>query len=141
MEAYKADLNAWASSRQQKHEFNIEMLKATVATGQSALKSALLINGGAAIAILAFIGKIWSQDNDIPACISISLACYVFGVLSAASASGFTYLSQAGYGKEFGKYSYHIGTIGRFIAIICVILAYILFGAASWLSYLAISNY
>lgn len=57
MEAYRAELTALVNSSQQEHESNLEMLRATIATGQSALKSALLINGGAAVAVLAFIGN------------------------------------------------------------------------------------
>jgi len=116
------------------------MLRATITTGQSALKSSLLINGGAALAILAFIGKIWSVSEPIPYFISLSLLYYVLGVLSGAVASGFTYISQAGYAEEFGKYSNNIGLLGHFVAIFGVMLAYILFISASFLAYQAIVN-
>lgn len=68
MEAYKADLNSWVASRQQRHEFNLEMLKATITTGQTALKSSLLINGGAAVAMLAFVGNMWGVKKSINHC-------------------------------------------------------------------------
>ena len=142
MEAYRAELSAWVSSRQQDHEHNLEMLRATITTGQSALKSALLINGGAAAALLAFIGSAWSSNKIAEALpnISAALLLYVFGVLAAAVAAGATYLSQAGYGNEFGKASKCVGYIGHVLAVVGVLASYILFGRASWLAYLGIAS-
>ena len=140
MEVYRAELSAWVSSRQQDHEHNLEMLRATIATGQSALKSALLVNGGAAVALLAFIGGAWSSNKIAGALpdISAALLLYVFGVIAAAVAAGVTYLSQAGYGNEFGKASRCVGYIGHVLAVVGVLASYILFGWASWLAYLGI---
>jgi hypothetical protein len=142
MEAYRAELSAWVSSRQQDHEHNLEMLRATITTGQSALRSALLINGGAAAALLAFIGSAWSSNRIAEALpdISAALLLYVFGVLAAAVAAGATYLSQAGYGNEFGKASRCVGYIGHVLAVVGVLASYILFGRASWLAYLGIAS-
>lgn len=142
MEAYKADLNSWISSRQQSHEFNLEMLRATIATGQAALKSALLINGGASVAMLAFIGNVWekSSSQSLLKILPVSLAFYVFGVLVAAVASGFTYISQAGYGEEFGKASQPIGMMGHILAVLSVLISYSFFGWESWLAYTAMCN-
>ncbi|MDP1573204.1 MAG: hypothetical protein Q8K35_07550 [Thiobacillus sp.] len=142
MEAYRADLSAWVSSRQQHHEHNLEMLRATITTGQSALKSALLINGGAAVALLAFIGSIWTSSNAEKALTEISLALllYVFGVLSAATAAGLTYFSQAGFGHEFGKASRPVGHIGRWLAVFGVLVSYVLFGSGSWLAFASLGG-
>lgn len=142
MERYRADLSAWISSRQQKHEHNLEMLRAVVATGQSALRSALLINGGAAVAMLAFIGGIWPHNSSSPVIGSLAFALvfYVFGVLAAAVASGATYFSQAGYGQEFGSASDIVGRVGHILAVLGVFIAYGLFGYASWSAFLAISS-
>lgn len=142
MEAYRADLSAWVSSRQQNHEHNLEMLRATITTGQSALKSALLINGGAAVALLAFIGNVWSSANTsrvLPE-ISTALLLYVFGVLAAAIAAGATYFSQAGYGEEFGKASIYVGRIGHVLAVLGVLTSYALFGWASWLAFVGVGG-
>lgn len=62
LERYKAQLSADAEHRKSLHEFDLEMLRATIMTGQSALKGCLLINGGAAIAVLAFLGNAWTKD-------------------------------------------------------------------------------
>lgn len=143
MEAYKADLNSWLSSRQQSHENNLEMLRATITTGQMALKSALLINGGASVAMLAFTGNVWGKENTLPCLVELlafSLALFVFGVLSAAVAAGFTYLSQAGYAGEFGKVSNKIGSVAHIITVIAVITSYVLFAKGSLLAFSAIGS-
>jgi len=143
MEAYKADLNSWVASRQQQHEFNLEMLRATITTGQTALKSSLLINGGAAVAMLAFVGNLIGRKESHQGLLNFipeSLVCFVFGVLSAAIAAGCSYFSQAGYGGEFGKASRKIGVIGHLVAVIAVVASYVLFGRGAWLAYISIGN-
>ena len=142
MERYKADLSAWINARQQHHEYNLEMLRATLATGQSALKSALLINGGAAAAVLAFIGGIWSLEKSQTTIHAISgaLFLYVMGVLSAALAAGATYFAQAGYGGEFGKASQKAGRIGHVLAVLCIVASYVFFARASWLAFTGVNG-
>lgn len=142
MEAYKAKLSALAFSLQQDHEKDLEMLRATIATGQSALKSALLINGGAAVAVLAFIGNVWSNSRagSLLPSLSYGLSLFVWGVMSAACAAGATYLSQAGFGGEFGIHSQRIGRFGMPVAIVGVVGAYVLFGFGAWQSYVALGR-
>lgn len=124
-------------SRQHEHEWDLEMLRSVITTGQSALKSSLLINGSAAVALLAFIGNFWSPYSHSTAVIGIAgaLGYYVLGVLLGAVAAGVTYLSQAGFGREFGLYSQAIGAKGRIGAGILVFGSYVTFGYASLLAY------
>ena len=142
METYKAKLAALGNSLQQEHESNLEMLRAVITTGQSALKSALLINGGAAVATLAFVGHVWSTPgtSSILPGLTYGLSLFVWGVLSAACAAGATYLSQAGYGGEFGAQSQRVGRVGHGLAVIGVVGAYVLFGLAAWQTYVAVSG-
>lgn len=137
LEFYKAKLNAWLQSQQRAHEWNLEMLRSTIAIAQSALKSSLLINGAAAVALLAFIGNVWSSKVHIPTVLGVANAMgfFVSGVLTSAVAAGFAYLAQAGYGNEFGRASRLIGVSGHVLTTICVISSYVLFGYASYLAY------
>ena len=43
---------------------DIEMFKSVITAGQSALKSSMVVNGGAAAALLAFTGKIWETNTS-----------------------------------------------------------------------------
>lgn len=137
LERYKAQLSADADNRKSLHEFNMEMLRATIMSGQSALKGSLLINGGAAIAVLAFLGNAWTKDfpRHVLVDASFGLSLFVWGVLAAATALGATYLSQAGFGSEFGRHSSRIGRFGRTLAIVLVITSYVLFACAAWQVY------
>lgn len=139
MEEYRAHLTAWVSSSQHRHEKSLEILRAGVTAGQSALKSALLINGGAAVALLAFIGKIWGDVDTQPVldALATALIFYVSGVLSAAMASGATYFSQAGFADEFGPLSQRVGGVGRVAAVGFVFGGYAFFGTGSWIAFKA----
>lgn len=137
---YQVNLSAWVASRQQLHERQLEMLRAVITIGQSALKSALLINGGAAVALLAFVGKIWGdvESKGTLEVLSIALISFVFGVLSSAMAAGATYFSQSGYSSDSGRIIKWVGDGGRVIAILFVFGGYFLFGRGAWLAYQAI---
>jgi len=50
LEKYREDRAEWR-----------ELFRATISHGQSTLKLLSILNGGAAVALLAFIGKIWTQ--------------------------------------------------------------------------------
>jgi len=141
MERYRADLNAWISARQHQYEHNLEMLRSVITVGQSALKSALLINGGAAVAVLAFLGRLFTGESASLSigCLSLALLLFVWGVLAAAVAAGATYLSQAGYGGEFGSWSRKVGIGGHVVAVFGVIAAYGFFGFGAWQAYTAIN--
>ncbi len=73
----------------------LESVKATIVAGQSAMKSALLINGGGAIALLAYFGSPAFQ-NDAPSSLFLwAMGCFCAGLLFAAAAQCFTYLVQS----------------------------------------------
>lgn len=64
--------------------------------GREALRSALLINGGAAVALLAFLGAVLSKENlgRLGLAMIGPLASFAVGVFFAALGFGVRYLSQ-----------------------------------------------
>jgi hypothetical protein len=73
--------------------FNESMVK----SGEVVVRSCLLINGGAAIAILAFLGTVITKDpssHKLLADISGGLNDFFFGVGSAVIAMGLTYVDH-----------------------------------------------
>ncbi|GAF89691.1 unnamed protein product, partial [marine sediment metagenome] len=111
--------------------------RATVQSGQAALKSAFLINGGAAVGLLAFIGNVWTKTKANVNGLGFPLLLYVFGVLFPAVASGLTYLSQYQYGKSV-KDDDHFARCARkinWVGITFVILSYFLFAIATFWAY------
>lgn len=141
MEKCRADLKAWITARQHQYEHNLEMLRSVITIGQSALKSALLINGGAAVALLAFLGRLFTSES-MPisiGCLSLALLQFVWGVLAAAIAAGATYFSQAGYAGEFGPWSQRIGFGGHMVAVMGVFAAYVFFAVGAWQAHSAMN--
>lgn len=111
----------------------LEMLRSVITLGQGALRAAMLINGGAAVATLGFLSNAWTKGVPpaILAGLPQSMLFFVFGVLAAAVASGFTYLSQEAFASEQRRF----GQIMRAVVIALVIVSYVLFGLGSWKAY------
>ncbi len=114
----------------------IEEFKSVISLAQTALKIPILINGGAAIAILALIGNTWSK-NSLSTDLAKSLLFFSFGVLLAAIGTGVSYLTQY---RFLQKNEDTITHIFRYLVIACIIISYILFMAGSYWSYYTFSN-
>lgn len=108
-------------------EYNaeIQLGLSIITLGQNALKSAILINGGAAVALLAFIGNIWGQgaSKENIALLAIAMRCFSLGVLTAAMGSGATYCCQHLYHYRKNK----IGLFFQAFAVCLVIASYYYF--------------
>ena len=113
----------------------IEMFRSVITTGQSALKSALLINGGAAVAMLAAISNIWTKgiDEEAATPLTASILCFAIGVLSAAIAMGVAYFTQYYYKDD----KVRPGACFNVLAIILVLASYALFGIGAYAAYSA----
>jgi len=129
LEQFKAQLVREHSEEQRAYDASLEMQRATIATGELALKSTLLINGGAAVAFLAFLGNAWSKIGSASAKLALATALemFVFGVIATGVGIAFAYIAQAGFGDEFGEHSDWIGAGARAIAIVLVFLSFFLF--------------
>lgn len=79
------------------------MLKSVIDIGQNALKFAILINGGAGVAMLAFIGNIASKGLAVNCFLTWSLTSFAAGVLGAAVSNGAAYFSQSYYSRSYEK--------------------------------------
>ncbi len=122
---------------QQQH--SLEMWRSVITFALGSIKSAMLINGGGAVALLAFIGNIWVKgiaDNAV-ASITFSIAFFSFGVLAASIGSGTTYVAQYCYAAEWEKtaISFHVSTV------IIIFLSYILFGFGAYEAYMSFSEH
>ena len=133
MERYNAELQLWVNRDQAEHASHLEMFRSVILAGQNALKTAFLMNGGATVAILAFLGKLSDHRQEKIADFASALVFFVIGVLAITMASGGTYLSQWFYaGSEswkkktgfwlnilviiFGLASYGLFIVGTIIA-------------------------
>ncbi len=105
---------------------NTQMFASVLDYGKHALNSAMIINAGAAVALLSLIGNIIGGDPSAGSSYSTAVLWFVFGVLSAAIATGGAYCTQYFYtqapekptGKRFHVTTviFAIGSYGLFIA-------------------------
>lgn len=81
-------------------ESGLEMFKSIILSGQNALRTGLLINGGAAVAILAFIGNIAGKHDYMIVNLAQGLKWFSIGTLTVGLASFLTYITQRFYGNS-----------------------------------------
>lgn len=109
----------------------IEEFKATVGLAQSSLRAAMLINGGAAVAILAFMGNIWSKGN-VTTGLTGSLWFFIGGIVAAAFGTGTAYFAQHGFVLAKNENEEKNAMRWRVASIVLVILSYIVFAFGAW---------
>jgi len=126
-----------------------EMLKATVEAGQTALKSAILINGGAAVAMLAFVGNVVTKSDLRPGApllshIGAALIIFVFGAGCAGTSTAFRFLSQRCYEDALHVNEKSLWKIwGDRAAIVSILLgvaSFAAFFAGGWIAFRAVST-
>ncbi len=125
LEHYKAQNAASLTQYEATAAGQREMFRSVIQAGQRAINSAMLINGGAAVALLAFLGRIWEtgQSPAVASGLTLSLLRFLGGVLVAAVAFGTTYLTQFTFGHGWNTTGHSINVI----SILLVIGSYILF--------------
>ena len=124
---------------------NIEMLKAVLEAGQSALQAVIVINGGAVIALLGVMSNLAVKDGGALLARYLALPLLQFGaaVLCGALGFAFRYFSQAMYGEAAfdstreSKFS-RWGDCFRYTAIAAALGGYVLFGFGIFNSYRAV---
>lgn len=118
------ELEEWKENCRREMVEWVESFKVVNMAGQAAIKSAILINGGAAVALLAFTGHVFttSQDSEVTAKLACAMAFFVGGILFGAVASGVVYLGLFVY-----KYYKRAGHVLNGISWLLVISCYILF--------------
>jgi len=83
-ELYKAELQKWVEEHKNVHAHSVELFRSVILAGQNALRTAFLMNGGAAVALLAFVGHLATTDPHRVPSLAPSLTMFVGGVLVAA---------------------------------------------------------
>lgn len=108
-EALKARLQLSLEEHKYNLSANLEMFKSIIQSGQNAIKTMLLLNGGAAIALLAFIGKLSDNNSSAIPDFAYSITAFVIGALAIGITSCLTYLSQIAFDSDV-KWHNKIGT-------------------------------
>lgn len=131
-DATKAIVDSVLTDRKIRAEVQKELFKSVIDAGQHALRVSLAINGGAAVAVLAFLGNLMTKSpatslGQFPT----AMLFFVSGVLAAAIATGCTYLTQHWYHHDRKKH----GDISNLICIGLVVSSYALFAIGAWVAF------
>jgi len=128
IERYKGQLQSWIDNNKHHHESELAMFNSVIAAGQSAIKSAFLLNGGAAFALLAFIAHLVQVDEAKVSDFSYCLLLFSLGTLTVVITSGLTYLSQWFYAEQYDWSE----KVGFYLNIICIVLGFSSYVFFSW---------
>lgn len=111
---------------------HLELIRGTNQAGQAALRTVIIINGGAAAAQLAFLGTLISNGAIVWIHgIAWSLLLFVLGTLLGAVATGTTYLAAFLADSE-RQWRFH--TFNG-LAIGLVVVAYVMFACGAYSAY------
>ncbi len=128
IEKYKADLQNWIEANKHTHEAQLELFRSVITAGQSAINSSFLLNGGATVALLAFIGHLAQFKPGKVAEFGACLLPFAFGVLAIVVTSGLTYLSQWLYASPRPL----ARKAGFVINMLCIVLGLASYGFFAW---------
>ncbi|HEM6675109.1 TPA: hypothetical protein ACHFX9_000378 [Citrobacter farmeri] len=145
MELLRSDNTTNIEIMKMNHASNLEVFRSVITVGANASKAFMIINGGAAIALLAFLGNIWNKESTPTAAASISFSLLLFclGVLCSGVCSGFTYLAQFCYASsDLAKHSRWntSGHISNVIAVISGLASLALFAIGAYVTYVSMGN-
>ena len=95
LEAYKASLRRQEQQWGFQTGWILHSDRAAVDIGLTVLKVALLINGGAIVALLAFVGQLWGKEAQRMMGVLDANLPFMLGLVAAALAAGVAYFYQS----------------------------------------------
>jgi|GEM_PF-1794253 len=139
-EHYKASLTDIFAQNQRNHETALELFKSVIASSQGAIRAALIINGGAAVAMLGFTGQLWKLQGAVGhQSVAIALAWFAGGVCSAGITAFFAYFSQLFYSNKV-PWSQRAGVVSHLAALLTGASSFICFGMGAYNAYWLVSQ-
>ena len=98
---WEADLEHWRVSADWEIRQQVGMFRSVVDFALVALKGVVLVNGAATLAILAFVGSIWTgkaeEGQKIATQLTPALEFFVWGAGFGVLAAGLAYLTQVAF--------------------------------------------
>lgn len=140
-EKYKADLQLWVENNKANQASSLELFRSVITSGQNAIRSSFLLNGGAAVALLAFISNLTENHKNKVVVFADSLIPFVCGVLLIAITSGVTYLSQWFYCNNDCSWKNKTGFFLNILAIIFGLFSYVCFIYGMYRAYVGFQNF
>jgi hypothetical protein len=135
------------------HAETLELFKSVIESGQTAIKSLIAINGGAAVALLAFLGNMLTKPQptgtgqastsgpSIQSQLATAMAWFVFGVFLIGAVSAVRYLNA--WAHLIGRSRQSRGWVRaadafNYLAIVLGLASLAVFLVGGWKSYNAL---
>ena len=138
-ERYKAELHANLESYRVEHAGQPVLIKATSDYALAAIRGLLFINGGTAIALLAFLADIWATNTTMARELAANLGYAMGFLVGGAGLSTLTamlaYLAQRAINEldaPEGRTFHWVANVLTLAAIVTAFLSFALFAAGSF---------
>ena len=119
------------------HASRIESFKAVIEFGKVAVSTSVLLNGGAAIAVLSLLGNFSTNRPAAAALLANPIFCWAIGALVAGVSASTAYLAQNLYTQNILSSA---GNRWRVATMILVFLSYFCFSSGVWLAVRQVST-
>jgi len=132
LEYYKAQLTAhydqWRLSIERETRGQLAMHRSIIDFALAAIRGVTIVNGGAAVATLAFLGQVWARNEStaqsLVAAATPALFWFLAGVAAGPVTAFLAYVAQAFF-TEWRKWA---GEIARVVALLVAIFGVAAFG-------------
>jgi hypothetical protein len=135
LEMQKLELQRSLAHYDATNKSSLEMFRSVIEAGKEAINSALLMNGGAVVAMLSFLGATVGKTNSsaLGLALTVPLMFFGFGVFAAGVAFAGRYITQFFYERDSDRVGrcFHLATFASAVA------AFGLFGFGVYRAYLA----
>lgn len=123
-------MRIWELERLEWFETHLAMFRGQMDFAILALKSIILVNGAAAVALLAFLAQIWGEKSAtaVAAAAGSSLGGFVIGTACGVAAAAFSYFAQALYLEHSQRW----GAVARWVAIGLGAAGMVAFALGAW---------
>lgn len=102
LESHKTRNAQWLDQMKRHGDWYLENDKAVLNLSQAAVRTLVLVNAGAAIALLSFVANIWQKGTDVSPFVG-GLAWFCLGVGAATLTAALSYFTQLLYGSRDDK--------------------------------------
>lgn len=93
LEKYRSELATWEAEVKYSLDWKLESFRTTISFAQGAIRSGMLVNGAAAVALLAYLGNIKAQGAATSPFVA-ALGFFSGGVVAAAVTFACSYFAQ-----------------------------------------------
>lgn len=122
-EKYLEEYRAYLSAR---NDANMKMFESVISAGQNATRILLTMNGGAAIAVLAFLGHLASINSSMLPAFATPLQLFAIGVALVGALAALTYLTQLAFSSAL-KWVLWLGIGLQVMTILCGLASIVVF--------------